>query len=157
MVRWNSTNHLSNIRQATPRICFISLESTARIRFKKFKKCPAQSNPRERIIPPVLRRLTRKTRFDRHENNTRKRRFHPDLQDCTRSREGKLVRWKQNIKTLAKHNMSKTSISALLWAKIRKRDENALPYGGPMEQSIILRPIKGVKINSFKFVIFIST
>ena len=51
---------------------------------KNIRKCPAQSNPHERIIPPA-------------ENNKRKRRFHSYLQNC--AREGKLVQRKQNTKS----------------------------------------------------------
>ena len=45
----------------------------------------------KRITPFTLRKKTRKTMFDQPENKTRKRSFHPDLEDCARSREEKLV------------------------------------------------------------------
>ena len=38
-----------------------------------------------------LRKKTRKTRFDRHENKTRDRRFYPELKDRTQSKEVKLM------------------------------------------------------------------
>ena len=78
LVRWNSKDHLPNIRKTTPRVCFISLESSSRIRLKNTRKCPAKSNPHERITPSSLRNETRKTRSDRPENKTRKRWLYPD-------------------------------------------------------------------------------
>ena len=84
--------YLSTIRQTTPRIRFISLEPSLRIRLKDIRKCPAQSYHHEKIKPPALRKNTQKTWFDRPKNKTRKRRFHTDLLDFTWSREGKLVR-----------------------------------------------------------------
>ena len=65
------------------------------------------------------------------------RRERGDFQDCARSREGKLVRWKHNTKTRAKYNSPKTLISGLSWAYQRKRAENTLPSqqnGDPLEK-----------------------
>ena len=84
----------TNIGMATLRVCIISLEPSARIRFKNIIKCPAQSNPYERITPFALRKETRKTRLDQPEKMTRERRFHLDLQDRARSRESKLA-WRK--------------------------------------------------------------
>ena len=80
---------LSNIRQATSRICFISLESTSRKRFKNIRKCPAQSRPHERITPPFLRKKTRKTRMT-------------DLK--TRRERGDFIQIYQIVQDLAKVN-----------------------------------------------------
>ena len=56
MIRWNSSNHIPNIRQAIPGIRFISMEPTSSIRLKNIRKRPAQSDPYERITPPSLRK-----------------------------------------------------------------------------------------------------
>ena len=79
MVRWNSSNHIPNIRQAAPGIHFISIEPPSRIRVKNIRKCSVQSNPHERITPPSLRKKTLNSRIDRIEYKTRKKRFHADL------------------------------------------------------------------------------
>ena len=120
---WNSRNCPSNIRKATPGIRFIIIEPTSRIRFKNNRKCPALSNPHERITQPTLwKRLERPGLTDL---KTRQERwFHTDLQDCSWFREDKLVRWKQNTKTREKYNRPKTSIPVLSWANIRKWNEN---------------------------------
>ena len=89
---WSAeTNHLSNSRQATPRVCVIILESSPWIRLKNIRKCPAQSNPYQRITSSALRK---KTGFDLPEKNTRESEslFHPDLKDRARFRESKRVR-----------------------------------------------------------------
>ena len=70
--------------------------TSSRTQLKDIRKCPAQSNPHERISPLVLRRMTR---FYRSENKTRDRWFHTDLQDCEWSREDKLVWRKQDTKS----------------------------------------------------------
>ena len=57
------SDEIAKIRQTTPRIRFISLELTSRIRLKNIRKCPAKNIPHERIASSSLRNETRKTRF----------------------------------------------------------------------------------------------
>ena len=134
MVKWNSTKHLSNIRQATPIIRFISLEPTFRIPLKNIRNCQAQSNSHEGITPPALRR---KTWFDRPVNKTRNRWFHTDLQDCARYRRANWCDENKNTMTRSKYNRPKASIPALTWANNRKWSKNTFPSqqnGDPMEK-----------------------
>ena len=62
MVRWTSTNYLSNLHQ-----------SGTLIRVKNIRRCPAQSHPHERTTSSILWKKTLKTRLDWPEKTTRER------------------------------------------------------------------------------------
>ena len=148
MVRWNSTNHISNIRQATPRIRFISLEPTSRIWLKNIRKCPAQSNPHERIISPVLRKKTRNTRFDRPENKTRKRQFHSQIYKIVHGLEK--VNWCDGNKTLRpEKNKTDLKHQFQFYRERTSGNEHTLPSqqnSNPLLKDIALANL----VNSFK-------
>ena len=142
MIRWNSKNHLSNIRQTITRICFISLEPTSRIRFKnirkcrKCRKCPAKNNPHERIKPSALWKNTRNTRLDRTENKTRERRFF-QIYKIVHGLEK--VNWCDENKILRpENNGPKTPLSTLEWANKRKWAENTFPFSTEWRLHIII-------------------